>query len=157
MDEHREVKRRRLLVATRKNVEVNGDGEATIPDGVTTIGSYAFTDCRGLRSVVIPGSVTEIGKYAFDECTGLKWIVNLSCVQLSDIFNGGADDRTYAQRRLLVGEAVRKYGLSEKKTKVSAKVVVGLMYMVRVCGVPQELLEMTMERLEVDGAWLYTM
>ena len=42
-----------------------------IPDGVTSIGSYAFRRCTGLTSVTIPDSVTSIGGYAFYNCTGL--------------------------------------------------------------------------------------
>ncbi len=42
-----------------------------IPDGVTTIGTYAFNYCTGLTSVTIPNSVTEIGRFAFQGCTGL--------------------------------------------------------------------------------------
>ena len=33
--------------------------------GVTSIGSNAFNECRGLTSVTIPHSVTSIGNYAF--------------------------------------------------------------------------------------------
>ena len=42
-----------------------------IPDGVTSIGSYAFDYCFGLTSVTIPDSVTSIGSCAFYNCTGL--------------------------------------------------------------------------------------
>ena len=42
-----------------------------INDGVTRIGSNAFSACTGLTSVTIPDSVTSIGNYAFDGCTGL--------------------------------------------------------------------------------------
>ena len=43
----------------------------TIPNSVTSIGSYAFWDCDGLTSVTIPNSVTSIGNWAFLGCTGL--------------------------------------------------------------------------------------
>ena len=36
-----------------------------IEDGVTSIGSYAFTGCGNLASVSIPASMTSIGPYAF--------------------------------------------------------------------------------------------
>ena len=42
-----------------------------IPDGVTSIESYAFNDCSGLTSVTIPNSVTSIGWDAFSGCSGL--------------------------------------------------------------------------------------
>ena len=43
----------------------------TIGDSVTSIGSYAFEDCRSLTSVTIPDSVTEIGWCAFVYCSSL--------------------------------------------------------------------------------------
>ena len=46
-------------------------GSVTIPNSVTSIGSYAFLKCTGLTSVTIPNSVTSIGEGAFSGCTGL--------------------------------------------------------------------------------------
>ena len=43
----------------------------TIPNSVTSIGSYAFSGCASLTSVTIPNSVTSIGGYAFEDCAGL--------------------------------------------------------------------------------------
>ena len=44
------------------------DGVAIIPEGTTKIGQEAFCDCPKLTSVTIPNSVTEIGNYAFSQC-----------------------------------------------------------------------------------------
>ena len=44
----------------------------TIPDGVTSIGDYAFRGCSSLASVMIPDSVTSIGEGAFYCCDRLK-------------------------------------------------------------------------------------
>ena len=42
-----------------------------IPDCVTSIGDYAFRDCRGLTSITIPDGVTSIGDSAFSYCSRL--------------------------------------------------------------------------------------
>ena len=50
------------------------DSSYTIPNSVTNIGSYAFSDCYNLTSVTIPNSVTSIGGYAFSGCDNLTSI-----------------------------------------------------------------------------------
>lgn len=45
--------------------------EIIIPEGITSIGNYAFTRCESLTSVTIPESVTSIGSYAFYRCSAL--------------------------------------------------------------------------------------
>ncbi len=45
-----------------------------IPEGVTTIGEYAFAGDRNLKTVDIPDSVTEIGARVFNRCTALESI-----------------------------------------------------------------------------------
>ena len=42
-----------------------------LPEGLTSIGNYAFYGCNCLTSVLIPNSVKSIGKQAFYECSGL--------------------------------------------------------------------------------------
>jgi sugar lactone lactonase YvrE len=46
----------------------------TIPEGITTIGQYAFYDCEGLSSVSFPASLTRIGDNAFQYCDGISTI-----------------------------------------------------------------------------------
>jgi hypothetical protein len=57
-----------------KHIYSDEDTEITnliIPNSVTSIGNYAFYDCKGLTSVTIPNSVTSIGWEAFYDCSGL--------------------------------------------------------------------------------------
>lgn len=49
-------------------------GEVSIPNGVTTIGEYAFGYCKYVTKVTIPNSVTTIEDLAFSNCEGLKEI-----------------------------------------------------------------------------------
>ena len=44
----------------------------TIPSSVTSIGSFAFSNCSNLTSITIPESVTSIGSYAFYYCSSLE-------------------------------------------------------------------------------------
>ena len=46
----------------------------TIPDSVTEIGKYTFSNCSSLASIKIPDSVTSIGDYAF-KGSGLKSVI----------------------------------------------------------------------------------
>ena len=46
----------------------------TIPNSVISIGDYAFRGCSGLTSATIGNSVTSIGNYAFSSCSGLTSI-----------------------------------------------------------------------------------
>ena len=57
-----------------------------IPSSVTSIGSYAFYNCKGLKGIVIPSSVTSIGDYAFHGCTGLTSIEIPSSVTIIGTF-----------------------------------------------------------------------
>jgi uncharacterized repeat protein (TIGR02543 family) len=47
-------------------------GNVVIPDGVTSIGGFAFAGASSLTSITIPASVTSIGDYAFSNAQSLK-------------------------------------------------------------------------------------
>ena len=44
----------------------------TIPDGVTSIDNFAFSDCTNLAEIAIPDTVTAVGRAAFSSCDSLK-------------------------------------------------------------------------------------
>ena len=62
------------IIETASNTLLYGSNNTTIPNSVTSIGSYAFISCSGLTSVTIPKSVTSIGEGAFFHCDGLTSI-----------------------------------------------------------------------------------
>ena len=47
--------------------------EYVLPDFITSIGDYAFSDCSNLTSIEIPSSVTYIGDSAFSGCSSLQY------------------------------------------------------------------------------------
>ena len=65
----------------------------TIPDSITSIGSYAFENCKSLTSITIPDSVISIGQAAFEYCTGLTSIIIPDGVESigSSVFEGCAE------------------------------------------------------------------
>lgn len=48
------------------------EGDLVIPDGVTSIGEFAFCNCRDLTTIAIPDSVMSIGNNAFYGCEKLE-------------------------------------------------------------------------------------
>ena len=48
--------------------------ELTLPDGLTSIGDYAFSDCSQLRVITLPNTLTSIGEYAFNHDSQLETI-----------------------------------------------------------------------------------
>ena len=45
--------------------------EYHIPQSVTWIETYAFSECRNIESIIVPDSVTRIDSYAFEGCSRL--------------------------------------------------------------------------------------
>lgn len=56
-----------------KHLFVNGKEvkNLVIPNSITTIKAFSFTNCDGFTTITIPNSVTSIGDYAFAQCRGL--------------------------------------------------------------------------------------
>lgn len=55
--------------ASFDNVDI---ASVTIPDSVTSIGDYAFSDCKSLVEVIVGKGVKTIGSHAFDCCRNLE-------------------------------------------------------------------------------------
>ena len=52
------------------------EGGYTIPNGITTVGHSAFSECGKLTAVSIPASVATLEDRAFYKCSGLETIVS---------------------------------------------------------------------------------
>ena len=70
--------------------------ELTIPESVTTIGEYAFYDCKNLTELVIHESVSTIGDFAFAHTTGLKKLIwnAIHCTSKGSMAAGNLEDIT---------------------------------------------------------------
>ena len=55
----------------------------TVPDGVTSIGDFAFHNCANLRSVTLPESAERIDAYAFDGCVNLEEVIAPGAISIS--------------------------------------------------------------------------
>lgn len=82
----------------------------TIPESVTSIGSYAFDGCTSLTSISIPDGVTSIGSFAFRNCTGLTEI-NYNAVEcevdgMFRVFGSGSFETEKCE--VIIGADVRK-------------------------------------------------
>jgi hypothetical protein len=68
--------------ATYQTTEIAADAfrgyhameSVTIPEGVTSIGGYAFDRCTGIKEIRLPDSLTHLGAAAFGRCKELKEI-----------------------------------------------------------------------------------
>ena len=86
------------------DVEYNGNkysllpNELVIPNSVTEIKPYAFSNCSSLTSIVIPEGVTSIGEYAFYNCSSLTSIVipdSVTSIGDSSFYNCNSLENVY--------------------------------------------------------------
>ena len=63
------------IIETETNILIAGCKNTTVPYGVTSIGEYAFYDCKELTTLNIPGSVTNIDSYAISGCNTLTTVI----------------------------------------------------------------------------------
>ena len=87
----------------------NEIAHVVLPDGLTTIGDYAFYNCNVIDSIAIPNSVESIGNYAFYKCS------KLTSVELGEnIYSVGTNAFAYCSSlvSIILPESVTTIGNS---------------------------------------------
>ena len=59
------------IIETSTNKLIQGCCKTIIPNNVTSINDYAFSECKGLTNITIPDNVTEMGYGVFARCEDL--------------------------------------------------------------------------------------
>ena len=85
------------IINSDSMIYFNGEqlsGDIVIPDGITSIPSYAFTNSTQITSLTIPDSVTSIGSYILQGCTGIE---SLTIPEMTRMLGGyfGEDPSKY--------------------------------------------------------------
>ena len=105
------------------NFYINGEfvKELAIPEGVTSIGAYAFSGYTGLTGVTIPKTLKSIGQNAFQKCTSLKnvYISDLAAWCSVDINGYDATPLSDGGVLYLNGEAIKDLVIPNNVTSIS--------------------------------------
>lgn len=100
-----------------KNILFNyfgSDAEVEVPQGVTYINPFAFTDCNSIKSIVLPESVTKIGNFAFVFTPNLQSVTmgaNMREVG-TDLFDYGTQVAICAPTGSYAEQLAKELGLS---------------------------------------------
>lgn len=92
-----------------KTMKLNGEPvtDLVFPEGISTIGAYAFAEYKGLKSVVIGNDVTSIAEGAFQDCRDLKDVTIGSSVTSVGQY---AFRNCTGMQNLVVGNSVNSIG-----------------------------------------------
>ena len=104
-----------------KNLFLNNEPvtDLVIPEGVTTIETFAFCGCESFTTVTIPSSVTTIGKGAFYLCTSITDLyINDLTAWCNIELSSWASPMNYAKNIYLKGELLTNLVIPENVTEI---------------------------------------
>jgi hypothetical protein len=82
----------------------------TLPDSVTTIGTWAFYECSSLTSITLPDSVMTIGQWAFRKCSSLTSVsLPAQFTFPVNVFEGCPARPTWRSPRASIGTSTKVY------------------------------------------------
>ena len=96
-------------------------GVIAIPNGVESISSNAFGDCKGITKIEVPGSITSIGEDAFIGCENL---IGVNIIDVSkwcgiEFKNVNSNPLTFAHNLYLNDELISELFIPNGVTKIS--------------------------------------
>ncbi len=89
--------------------------DLVVPDGVTSVGKFAFVGCSGLKSVTIPDSVTSVGQGAFYGCSGYTFLLRTSALSQQSLMDASLSGaaRVYCPRSCRIDVALAVGGMEK--------------------------------------------
>lgn len=101
--------------------------DVTIPDGVKSIGEYAFYGYSSLKSISFPSSIRSIGESAFDECSNLDevYVTNIEDWCKIKFENLYSNPISYAGKIYIDGELATDITIPKGITKICDNAFVG--------------------------------
>ncbi|MGN0529181.1 MAG: leucine-rich repeat protein [Eubacterium sp.] len=94
----------------RDKINISDVKSVVINSGITSIGSFSFSDCINLNNISIPDSVTNIGWFAFSNCSSLTEItIPANVTEIGFISVNDAFSECYSLASINVSSSNQEY------------------------------------------------